>query len=307
MSVRVTCPHCQTPCAVAEQHLKVPVQCARCGKAFTAPAPARTPVSGPHLDVGCATTAGRVRNRNEDSFLAQHLVWSTLDGLHEIALLAIADGMGGQAAGQEAGCLVVHTIGNTLTPLLAGAQSGELIGITPDLLKGEVEGALKEANKQVHKRGQSSAANKGMGAAVVLALVWDGHVLIGHAGDCRAYHLRAGKLAQLTKDHTLVARMVELGQLTPKEADSHPRKNELTKAVGNQADLKPDLCHVELAQGDWLLLACDGLHADLNERALQEEMLRPLPSAAARACRLADLANEKGGSDNCTVIAVGYR
>ena len=313
MSVRVICPHCQTPNAVAEQHVKVPVQCSRCGKPFTAPAPAvaspspRTPVSGPRLDVGSATSAGRVRKRNEDSFLVQHLVWSTLDGLHEIALLAIADGMGGHEAGHEAGVLVIHTVANVLTPLLAGAQSGELIGITPDLLKGEVEGALKEANKKVYQRGQSNAANKGMGAAVVLALVWDGHVLIGHAGDCRAYHLRGGKLAQLTKDHTLVARMVELGQLTPKEADSHPRKNELTQAVGYHPDLKPDLRHLELAQGDWLLLACDGLHADLTERALQEEMLRPLPSAGARACRLVDLANEKGGSDNCTVIALGYR
>ncbi len=319
MSVRVTCPHCQAPCLVAEQHVKVPVQCAKCGKAFTAqpsaaapepappPGPPRTPFAGPRLDIGSATSPGRIRNRNEDSFLVQHLFWSTLDGLHEIALLAIADGMGGQQAGHEASSVIVHAVGAALGPLLAAAQTGELIGITPEILKGEVDGALQDANRQVYERGQGDAAKKGMGAAVVLALVWDGHALLGHSGDCRVYLLRDRRLAQVTQDHTLVARMVQLGQLTPKEAAVHPRKNELTQAVGKNADLKPDLNYLQLTPGDWLVLACDGLHADMDERGLQVEMARPAASAAEFARKLVELANDKGGSDNCTVIAVGFR
>jgi protein phosphatase len=317
--VRVTCPHCQTPCLVAEQHVMVPVQCAKCGKTFTAqsaataPAPAvplvppRTPVTVPRLDIGSATSAGRIRNRNEDSFLVQHFVWSTLDGLHEVALLTIADGIGGQQAGHEASSLVIHAVGAALGPLLAAAQTGELLGITPDILKGEVDGALKDANRQVHERSQRDTVAKGMGAAVVLALIWDGDVLIGHSGDCRAYLLRDRRLAQVTQDHTLVARMVQLGQLTPKEAEVHPRKNELTQAVGRSAELKPDLNHLQLTPGDSLVLACDGLHADVDERRLQLEMARPSASAAEFARKLVDLANDKGGSDNCTVITVGYR
>jgi protein phosphatase len=254
-----------------------------------------------------ATSAGRIRSRNEDSLLAQHLFWSTLDGLHEIALMTIADGMGGHQAGHEASCLVVHAVGTALGPVLAGAQTGELIGMTPDLLKREVDIALKEANRQVYQRGQSDPANVGMGAAVVLALVWDGHVLVGHSGDCRLYLLRDRRLAQVTQDHTLVARMVQLGQLTPKEAEVHPRKNDLTQAVGKNAELKPDLNYLRLTPGDWLVLASDGLHADVDERGLQVEMARPAASAAELARKLVELANDKGGSDNCTVIAVGYR
>ena len=237
----------------------------------------------------------------------QHLAWSTPDGPHEIALLAIADGMGGHQAGQEASGLTVRTIASTLAPLLAGAQSGELLGITPEQLLNDVDAAIKAANRKVYKRGHSDAATRGMGAAVVLALVWDGDALIGHAGDCRAYLLRDRRLAQVTQDHTLVARMVELGQLTPKEAAVHPRKNELTRAVGSSSELKPDLHHLQLIAGDWLVLACDGLHADVDERALQLEIVRPVASAAERARQLVDLANDKGGSDNCTVIAVAYR
>ena len=96
---------------------------------------------------------------------------------------------------------------------------------------------------------------------------------------CRAYLLRTGKLAQLTQDHTLVARMVQLGQLTPKEAANHPRKNELTQAIGKNADVKPDVNTLQLASGDCLVLASDGLHADLEEKTLQLEMVRPAASA----------------------------
>src|SRR5262249_14906152 len=157
----------------------------------------RFPAAGPRLDIGSATSAGRIRKRNEDSYLAQHVVWSTLDGMHEVALLAIADGMGGHDAGHEASCMVVHTIGGVLSPLLSQAQSGELVGITPELLKGEVDSALKEANRQVYKRSQGGGAGKGMGAAVVVVLLWQGHALIGHSGDCRVYLFRDGKLAQV--------------------------------------------------------------------------------------------------------------
>ena len=312
MAVRVSCPHCQTPCLIADQHLKVPVQCARCGKAFTmqapAAAPSRSAVHGPRLDVGSATSAGRIRSRNEDSLLVQHLAWTTLDGLHEIALLAIADGMGGHEAGHEASCLVVQTLSAVLTPLLAGVQSVELSGVTTqDMFTRQVNNALKEANRTVYQQGQSNPAKKGMGAAAALALVWDDHALIGHVGDCRVYLQRSGTLTQLTQDHTLVARMVQLGQLTPKEAANHPRKNELTQAIGKNADVKPDLNHLQLFPGDWLVLASDGLHADLEERALQLEMGRPAPTSTECARRLVDLANDKGGSDNCSVIAVAYR
>ncbi len=318
MDIRVICPHCQMTCVVWKQFLNMTVHCAHCARTFTPqapvttvppplPLPVRTSLSGPRLEIGSATSLGRVRNRNEDSFLVQHLVWSDVTGLREMALLSIADGMGGYDAGHEASSLVIRAVAPHCYRCSPAHRAVRSAASPPTYSRERWAEALKKANLTVYKQSQSGEANKGMGAAVVLVLIWEDQVLIGHVGDCRVYLLRAGQMARVTQDHTLVARMVQLGQLTAKEAESHPRKNELTQAVGRNTELKPDLNHLRLTPGDGLVLACDGLHADLDERALVQEMLRPAATAAERARRLVEAANDKGGSDNCTVIAVGYR
>jgi protein phosphatase len=121
------------------------------------------------------------------------------------------------------------------------------------------------------------------------------------------YHRRGDRLTQVTRDQTLVARMVELGQLSPQEALTHPSRNEVTDAIGRRFDLKPARYEVKLAPGDWLIVACDGLHAHVDDRLLDETIRKSAPSAAYLAHHLVDLANQRGGSDNCTVVAVrGY-
>ncbi|HEY7426156.1 MAG TPA: PP2C family serine/threonine-protein phosphatase [Gemmataceae bacterium] len=169
MPVRVSCPHCRAPCLVAEQHLGVPVQCGRCARTFTTradPTAARTPATPAepplvHLDIGGATSPGEVRRSNEDSFLVQQLSWCNLDGWHELAALAIANDTGGAAA--------------VLAPLLSKALNG--VAQNAAGVPEAIAVALREAN------------------AVVM--IWDGHVHIGHTGNCRVYHQRAGRLVQI--------------------------------------------------------------------------------------------------------------
>ncbi len=312
MPIRVYCPHCITPCQVAEQHLGGPVQCYKCKQPFTVrPAdagamPKTNPVAqrgGPcRLDIGATSSTGHVRERNEDSLFVQQLSWISSDLRHEIALIVVADGMGGYAAGDRASCLVIRTMGTVLAPLLNGALNGKFKDASaPDLVQ-TIEYAIQEANRTVYRAAKNDASCKGMGATVAAVLVWDGQALIGHVGDCRVYHQRSGRLTQITRDQTLVARMVELGQLTPQEAINHPANNEVTQAVGKRPDIQPARYGLKLATGDWLVVACDGLHTHVDDRTIEAAVSKAAFAAAPLADQLVDLANQRGGTDNCTVV-----
>jgi serine/threonine protein phosphatase PrpC len=310
--VQVYCPHCITPCLVAEQHLGVPVQCHKCRQPFTAlpAAPTTLPRTDPlppaagscRLDIGSASSCGKVRERNEDSLFVQQLTWINLDQSHEIALIVVADGMGGYEAGDVASRLVIRTMGTVLAPLLTGALNGQFADATAPALADTIDYAMQEANRAVYRKAKSDPACKGMGSTVAAVLVWDGQALIGHAGDCRVYHQRGDRLTQVTHDHTLVARMVELGQLTPEEAAQHPARNQVTQAIGKRPEIQPSRHRLQLARGDWLVIACDGLYAHVDDRTLQEAVSRSAHSATRLAGYLVDLANRRGGSDNCTVV-----
>ncbi len=303
MPVRIPCPRCKGPCLVAEQNVGTRVHCPHCRQPFVAAA-LDPPTAPPRLEVGDATSVGRICKRNEDSFIVHHLAWSSVDGFQEIVLLVLADGMGGYEAGHQASQLTTQTVAATLAPILSGALTGQFKASAPDVLAENIDYALLEANRAVHRKAQSDPACKGMGATAEVVLIWGGRALIGHVGDCRVYHQRGGQLTQCTKDQTLVARMVELGTLTPKEARSHPSRNEVSQAVGKHPDLSPARYEILLTAGDWLIVASDGLHAHLDDADLQADAARPAASAAERARRLTAAADDRGGSDNCTVLCV---
>jgi protein phosphatase len=167
--------------------------------------------------------------------------------------------------------------------------------------------ALSQAVREAHTTVSLIAADeeecKGMGSTAAVALIRDGRVVISHVGDCRVYHQRGAALTQVTRDHTLVARMIELGKITPEEAVGHPASNQVTQALGKQAPIQPSQHELELERGDWLILACDGLTAHVAEDVLRASARQAAPSAAFLAKRLVELANEGGGTDNCTVVA----
>jgi serine/threonine protein phosphatase PrpC len=261
------------------------------------------PPTGFCCDVGSATSSGRLRSRNEDSYLVQQLAWCNLDQRHNVALVVVADGMGGYDAGDQASGLVIRTVADGLAGLFAKALAAKTAP-QPTENADAIDKALKEANRVVVQQGQSDANSAGMGATAVVVLIWDDVVQIGHVGDCRVYHWRGPKLTQVTRDQTFVARMVELGKLTPAEALVHPQRNEVTQAIGKHAQLQPAAYPLRLNAGDWLVIACDGLHAHVDGPMLSAALQQAPASAGSLAQQLVDLANQRGGSDNCTVVAV---
>jgi PPM family protein phosphatase len=313
--VRAHCPHCITPCQVAEKHLGVPVKCHKCGQAFTVQPPALTskpPSTEPipqtagtlRLEIAGVTSIGRERSRNEDSFLVQHLTWSDLNENHQLALVIVADGMGGHAGGDQAARLALRTIGTVLAPLLTGALNTQQREVTRAGLANSIDSAIEEANRVVQQAAATDRRYKGMGVTAAVVVIWNGRVVIGHIGDCRVYHHHAAHLKQVTRDQTLVNRMVELGQLQPEEAAGHPASNQVLQAIGTRTAIEPARYKLKVAPGDWMLVACDGLHGQVDDRTIQAIVSKAAPSAALLAGRLVDLADQSGGADNCTVVAV---
>jgi protein phosphatase len=256
------------------------------------------------LDIAGVTSIGRERSRNEDSFLVQHLTWSDLNQNHQLALVIVADGMGGHAGGDQAARLALRTIGTILAPLLTSALSTEQWEVTRAGLAKSVDSAIKEANRVIHEAAAKDRRYKGMGATAAVVVIWNGRVVVGHIGDCRLYHQHAAHLKQVTRDQTLVNRMVELGQLRPEEAARHPESNRVLQAIGTRTAIEPAQYKLKLVPGDWLLVTCDGLHSQVDDRTIQATVSRAPPSAALLAGRLVDLADQSGGVDNCTVVAV---
>jgi protein phosphatase len=249
------------------------------------------------LHVSRATSPGRIRDRNEDGLVVAQLAWAAGGADHEIALMAVLDGMGGHAAGDRAAAVAAHGLATALLPRLAGLVAG--IEPLPDeagFLE-MLDLALWEANRSVHRVASENPSLAGMGATAVAALVCDGTATICHVGDCRAYLFRAGSVRALTQDQTLARRMVELGTLTERQARTHPSAGQVTQALGRQYDIEPSRLTLALAAGDALVLACDGLHAHLDESAVAAVLGRHAAAAA-----LVEAANAAGGSDNCTVV-----
>jgi protein phosphatase len=256
------------------------------------------------LDIGSRTSPGVVRARNEDSFLVVQATWSHADQRQEMAVVIVADGVGGHQAGERASGLVIRTMGKTLAPLLVEAVGGSWAdGVLPKA----IDAAFSEANRVVYETAKADAGCQGMGATTVAVVIVNDEAHIGLVGDCRVYHQRGSRLTQVTRDQTLVNRLVELGQLTPEEAANHPRRNEVTQAIGQHKTVVPvHSTTLKLRAGDWMIVACDGLPAHVEDRLLQETIGQWTASAAALAERLVEMANQRGGSDNCTVVAIRW-
>jgi serine/threonine protein phosphatase PrpC len=219
---------------------------------------------------------GRKRRHNEDSYVCRP------------PLFAIADGMGGAQAGEVA------------SELAAGAlrESDVNGGGEPRVVE-----LIQEANRRVHERASTDASTTGMGTTMTVALVEsDGRVTIGHVGDSRAYRLRDDRLEQLTDDHSLVAELVRRGELSPQEAEVHPQRAVITRALGTDPDVDVDAFSVEAEPGDVYLICSDGL-SDMVDAGSLEEIVRRYRGDLDQAARaLVQAANKSGGEDNITAI-----
>jgi protein phosphatase len=227
------------------------------------------------LVAGVATDVGRVREGNEDSYLV------------EPPLYAVADGMGGAKAGEVASQLALQTIADLQRS--GGAR---------------LEDEVVAANKIVYARANQEERFAGMGTTLTAALATAEAVHMAHVGDSRAYLLRAGALRQLTRDHTLVDRMVQAGEITRDEADVHPHRNVLLRALGTEPSVEVESFDVGLLEGDRLLLCSDGLTVMVTEEQIKAILEASAGDPQDAADRLVRAANRAGGVDNITAIVI---
>ena len=273
---------------------------ATCGRAF----------EEVRLDIAAWTTTGMVRTGNEDALTVLHGVDTRQDDLGEYAMILLADGMGGYEAGELAAAMALNEMRKFLLqqPIFAALTGGQAPKEPFDSKKYQdvMRDALKHANKEVLTASRTPGKGKrGMGCTAECVYIDSRNVVAGHVGDSRVYHLHRGRLVQLTRDQTLVNRLVELGQLTAAEAEDHPRKNELQQAIGGQPDVMPGTYAGKLMRGDWVLVCSDGLTNHISNKELEKMLTREAANSAEEAARrLLNLVNLRGATDNATIVVV---
>lgn len=227
-------------------------------------------------EFAAASDVGRVRKANEDSYYVRS------------PLFVVADGMGGANAGEVASKIAVDSFKDPLDDAVAPEP--------------RMAGIVRTANRLIHKKSNSSDEFKGMGTTVTALLLGDDELTIAHVGDSRAYRLRDGDLERLTRDHSLVGEMVRRGAITEAEAEVHPQRSILTRALGPEDDVEIDTLSHGVKGGDIYLICSDGLTGMVDEATIATEMGsgRPMQEIAESLIRKA---NENGGVDNITVIA----
>jgi PPM family protein phosphatase len=238
------------------------------------------------MRISCAgnTDVGVVRSGNEDSFL--------LDCSK--GLFIVADGMGGHAAGEVASEMAVQIVAKEL---------GSLRGLSDGEAAARMRSAIRKANAAIFDRTLAEHDKRGMGTTTTVMVLFSRRYLIGQVGDSRAYLLREGNLLQLTKDHSYVQEQVDAGLLTPEQARTHPYSNVITRCVGANEDVAPDVYFGNLEQGDVVLLASDGLTGMLEDQQIATIMGAEDNPEGAVNKMIAD-ANRRGGLDNITAIVV---
>ncbi len=230
--------------------------------------------AGQDISFGSRTDIGYVRDHNEDSLIIIP------------PLFAVADGMGGHEAGEIASEITVNTLAE----------------LTPSHLEAEgLTAAVEAANYNVMKAPRQGIGRDGMGTTLTAAMLEGERLLIAQVGDSRAYLLHKGHLQQITRDHSLMADLIEAGQITPEEARVHPNRSVITRAIGSDIHMRPDIYELNVDAGDRILLCSDGLSSMISNNAI-ESIMRRQSDAQHCADELVTAALENGGADNVTVV-----
>ncbi len=239
------------------------------------------------------SNVGMKRSHNEDHYLMND----------DLQLYVVADGMGGHLGGEFASKMAVATV-EEVVQRLTGPEAPVIEGVNSENVSiGEkLRFAIKEAGKRIYDQSLYDEGLKGMGTTTVASLVQDGKAYVANVGDSRAYFVRDGEIQQITEDHSLVSEQVRAGILSANDAKGHRLKNIITRSVGYQEEVDPDVKIHELKAGDKILMCSDGLSNLVEDR----EILDLLSQASLKeSCeKLIDLANERGGDDNITVVVV---
>ena len=228
---------------------------------------------------GAVTDVGKKRAGNQDAYYIGN------------GWCIVADGMGGHKGGEVASRCVIEIVKRALLQ-----QSFE----TDILLKN----ALSEANAEIYKMSLETPELEGMGTTAVLCRFEGKQAVIAHVGDSRAYRLAPDGLHQVTVDHSIVQQLIASGTITPGEAKTHPQKNYITRAIGTDQTVEVDITRVRVNTGDIVLLCTDGLNSCVSDEEIEQTLRGGRGDLYKTAFELVDLANERGGADNITVILV---
>jgi serine/threonine protein phosphatase PrpC len=257
--------------------------------------------SGFKLFAGYCSDAGKVRDIDEDSILVLQLAAiCEAKGAPLLNFFAVADGIGGHAAGEVASRVGVRTLAkNILEQVFAPLMSDE--PLSPETLEAKLRESIMEANKTILT--VRTEKNLDMGATLTAVLTWGAQALVANVGDSRTYLMRNGKLGKVTQDHSLVGSLLAAGAIQTDEIYTHEKRNVIYRSLGDKLELDIDVFSLTLQVGDRLLLCCDGLWEMVRDPLIEDILLLEFdPQAASE--KLVSLANEAGGDDNISVIVV---
>lgn len=236
------------------------------------------------------TDTGKVRDHNEDAFAIDK----------EQGFFIVSDGMGGHQAGEMASTMVVKAV-----PLQLATFLGDPSSVDETLMVAALHQAIGDLSRQIYERALQTSALRGMGATVAACLVRNKTAAIAHMGDSRVYLMRSAVLERLTEDHSLVGMLLKLGQITKRQAKNHPARHTLSRYIGMEADVGPEVQLLDLEIRDRLLLCSDGLTNMVTDRAIAE-ILWAEPDLNVACGKLVQAANDAGGEDNITALIVQY-
>ena len=276
------------------------------------PSPPHSPGDAPRVLVRLygATDVGHTREHNEDSFLVadlergvplafEHGSELREEGPHGL-LFMVADGMGGAAAGELASEMATTLVFEELH-----TRWTQRADLTDDAFAEAIRDATEVANGRIHAYARANPEFRGMGTTATIAGLWRDRVFIAQVGDSRAYLLRDGRLHQLTRDQSLMQRLVDAGEISPEQAETSDRRNIILQALGPEATVRVDLTHQQVRHGDALILCSDGLSGVVKSRDIEEAATEETDPAVL--ChRLIARANELGGPDNVTVVVAQF-
>ena len=245
------------------------------------------------INVWGLTDIGLVRKENQDAYAVR----LNEDSGHLVCV--VCDGMGGVKGGRIASTLAVSTFMNSCLGNLRH-------GMTAQEVQSVAEFAVAASNRAVYERAQADSGLTGMGTTLVSAIVWDDQILFSNVGDSRAYLVRRSNeeegpsILRVTKDHSWVEKLVDMGNITEEEAMSHPNRNLVTRVLGPDAEAPSDNYLVELLPGDYILLCSDGLVDTVSNREMEREILVGDDNTCLN--RLLELAKSRGAADNVTAV-----
>lgn len=258
------------------------------------------PKMGSRVVFGQLSHPGQVRDNNQDSSFAMVATLSSDEYNPHFGLFIVADGMGGHELGEKASALTAHIVSKQVFNKIIMPIAASNLGNDSDrpTIADELRAAVQKANDVISEEVPDG------GTTLTAAAIMNNQAYIAHVGDSRAYIINYGEIEQITRDHSLVQRLIELDQLSPEEAHDYPQRNVLYRAVGQSDNLDVDTIFRQVPAGSYLLLCSDGLWNLVSDQEMLEIVMGSGSNTQDACQKLVNLANERGGNDNITVIIV---